>query len=86
MSFADESFDVILTNMCLHNIYNKEGRKTACKEISRILKNGGTAIVADWRHVREYKSNFDEFGLHTKLLPANYLTTFPAVGMVLVKK
>jgi len=86
MSFADESFDVILTNMCLHNIYNKEGRKTACKEISRVLKNGGTAIVADWRHVREYKSNFDEFGLHTKLLPANYLTTFPAVGMVLVKK
>jgi arsenite methyltransferase len=86
MSFADESFDVVLTNMCLHNIYNKEGRKIACKEISRVLKNGGTAIVADWRHVSEYKQNFDEFGLSTKLLPANYLTTFPAVGMVLVKK
>ncbi|SDS05418.1 Methyltransferase domain-containing protein [Mucilaginibacter mallensis] len=86
MSFADESFDVILTNMCLHNIYNKEGRKIACAEISRVLKKGGTAIVADWRHVREYKRNFDEFGLSTKLLPANYLTTFPAVGMVMVKK
>jgi arsenite methyltransferase len=86
MSFADESFDVILTNMCLHNIYNVEGRRIACEEIGRVLKKGGIAIVADWRHVREYKHNFDELGLSTKLLPANYLTTFPAVGMVMVKK
>jgi arsenite methyltransferase len=86
MSFADESFDVILTNMCLHNIYNVEGRRIACEEIGRVLKKGGIAIVADWRHVREYKRNFDELGLSTKLLPANYLTTFPAVGMVMVKK
>jgi len=86
MSFADESFDVILTNMCLHNIYNKQGRKTACKEIGRVLKTGGTAIIADFRHVREYKRNFDELGLAATRLSANYLTTFPAVGIVIVKK
>ena len=38
MSFADDYFDVILTNMCLHNIYNAPGRKKACQEISRVLK------------------------------------------------
>jgi len=86
MSFADESFDIILSNMCLHNIYDKPGRKQACEEINRVLKKGGTAIIADWRHVNEYRYNFYEFGLTTKLLPANYLTTFPAVGMVMVKK
>ncbi len=86
MSFADDTFDVILTNMCLHNIYDKEGRKTACGEISRVLKPGGTAIIADFRHMKEYKSNFDGLNLQTTLLPASYLTTFPAVGILLVKK
>jgi len=86
MSFADEAFDVILTNMCLHNIYNKEGRKTACQEIGRVLKTGGTALIADFRHVKEYKANFDKLGLNAQRLPANYLTTFPAISIVVVKK
>lgn len=86
MSFADDTFDVILTNMCIHNIYNVEGRKTACKEIGRVLKAGGTAVVSDWRHVKEYNRNFMELGLQTQLLPAQYLTTFPAITTVIVKK
>jgi arsenite methyltransferase len=86
MSFADETFDVILSNMCIHNIYNKEGRMDACREIDRVLKKGGQAIIADFRHMHEYKKNFDQLGLENKLLPANYLTTFPAVGILVVKK
>jgi arsenite methyltransferase len=57
LSFPAGTFDVIVTNMCIHNIYNKEGRKKACAEIGRVLKVGGTAIVCDFRHVREYKDN-----------------------------
>lgn len=86
MSFADNTFDAIFTNMCLHNIYNKEGRQTACAEIKRVLKPGCPAIIADFRHMKEYKNNFDQLGLQTKLLPANYLTTFPAVGILVAKK
>jgi arsenite methyltransferase len=86
MSFADGTFDVILTNMCIHNIYNTEGRKKACSEIGRVLKKGGTAIVADFRHVKQYKTNFEELGLNATYIPGNYLKTFPAVSMVVVKK
>jgi len=87
MGFADNTFDVILTNMCIHNIYNTEGRFKACQEIARTLKPGGKAIIADFRHMREYKKNFDAIGgLQTQLLPANYLTTFPAVGILIVIK
>ena len=86
MSFADKSFDVILSNMCIHNIYSAEGRKSACAEIGRVLKDGGTAIISDWRHVKEYNRNFKELNLETQLLPANYFTTFPAVSTVIVKK
>ncbi|MBC7401048.1 MAG: class I SAM-dependent methyltransferase [Mucilaginibacter sp.] len=86
MSFADDTFDAIFTNMCLHNIYDKEGRKTACAEIKRVLKPGGTAVIADFRNMKEYKASFEEIGMQTTLLPANYLTTFPAAGILIVKK
>jgi ubiquinone/menaquinone biosynthesis C-methylase UbiE len=86
MNFADNSFDVILTNMVIHNIYDKAGRKKACEEIVRVLKPGGKGIIADFRHVSEYKKNFDEIGVKTEHLQANYLTTFPAVGMVVITK
>lgn len=86
MSFADNTFDVIVSNMCIHNIYDAEGRNTACKEIARVLKVDGTAIISDWRHVKQYNVNFKELGLQTKLLPAQYLTTFPAISTVIVKK
>jgi len=87
MSFADNFFDVIVTNMVIHNIYIKPGRKKACEEIVRVLKPGGTALVADFRHMREYENNFKEIeGVKTKLLPANYLTTFPAVSILIVTK
>lgn len=86
MSFGDNSFDVVLTNQCLHNIYNKDGRNTACKEIARVLKPGGTAILSDYRHVKEYQSNFERMGMVTTYYSGNFLTTFPAVSILVVKK
>jgi len=86
MSFADESFDVVISNLCLHNIYNSEDRKKACDEISRVLRKGGTAIISDFKHMKEYKNNFVEAGLQTELLPATYLFTFPPLAVLRVNK
>jgi arsenite methyltransferase len=86
MSFTNESFDIILTNLCLHNIYDKEGRHTACLEIARVLKNGGTAVISDFRHVKEYKENFDILGFDTKLFMPNFFTTFPPLKILIVIK
>lgn len=86
MSFADESFDVVLSNLCIHNIYNNEGRNTACQEIARVLKKGGTAVISDFRHTRQYKKNFDRLGLQAKLLWPNYLSTFPPLRILIVQK
>jgi len=86
MSFADNTFDVILTNMTLHNIYDKPGRQKACTEIARVLKPGGVAVIADFRHAKEYKSNFDELGTQNTLYRADYFRTFPAVSVLVVKK
>lgn len=86
MSFSNDFFDIILTNLCLHNIYDKAGRHTACLEIARVLKTGGTAIISDFRHVKEYKENFDILGFDTKLLAPNFFTTFPPLQILIVIK
>lgn len=85
MSFSDDTFDVVISNLCLHNIYNKEDRKKACNEISRVLKKGGTAIISDFKHVKEYKDNFDNAGLITELSPASF-TTYPQLDILKIKK
>lgn len=85
MSFADQAFDIIVSNLCLHNIYDAEGRRKACLEIARVLKPGGVIIISDFRHMKEYRHNFDSLGLKTEKLPA-YLTTFPPLGILKVVK
>src|SRR5438045_1973558 len=40
-SFPDASFDVVLSNLCLHNIPERDGRAAACREIVRVLAPGG---------------------------------------------
>lgn len=86
MSFADQTFDIVISNLCLHNIYNAEDRKKACNEISRVLKKGGTAIISDFRHMKEYKNNFTIAGLQTELFAASYFTTFPPLAILKINK
>jgi arsenite methyltransferase len=61
--FADQTFDYVLSNLCLHNIDAPEGRQSACREIVRVLKPGGTALVADFMHTKEYAATFRLLGL-----------------------
>jgi SAM-dependent methyltransferase len=86
MSFSDNTFDVVISNLCLHNIYNIEGRKKACYEISRVLKKGGIGIISDFKHLKEYRNNFEQSGLQTEIIPASYFTTFPPLPILKIKK
>ena len=65
MPFPDGSFDCVLSNLCLHNIANPEGRTAACREIARVLKPGGVALISDFIHTDEYVKAFRERGLET---------------------
>lgn len=62
MPFADASFDVVVSNLCLHNIYDKTARKTAVAEIARVLKPGGVAVLADYRHTGQYARQLEHLG------------------------
>jgi len=38
--FADNNFDYVLSNLCIHNIGSQRGRSVVCREIIRVLKPG----------------------------------------------
>jgi ubiquinone/menaquinone biosynthesis C-methylase UbiE len=86
MSFSDGSFDVVLSNLCLHNIYQQEGRVRACREIARVLKPGGVAVISDYKHVREYAEQFTKAGLTVQLFPLDWTGTFPPLRILTARK
>jgi SAM-dependent methyltransferase len=86
MPFPDDTFDVILSNLCLHNIYDKPTRVQACREIARVLKPGGVAIISDYKLTREYQRTLRAAGLQVERKKPNLLTTFPALTIVVARK
>ena len=86
MSFPDATFDVVLSNLCLHNIYDKATREMACAEIARVLKPGGVAIISDYKLTRAYAETFRQSGLTVERKPADWLRTFPPLAIVLANK
>lgn len=65
MPLADNTFDYVLSNLCIHNIPSKQGREKACKEIVRVLKPGGIALISDFKNTKEYSAEFAKHGLET---------------------
>ncbi|MGZ4856368.1 MAG: class I SAM-dependent methyltransferase [Candidatus Angelobacter sp.] len=85
LSFPDASFDVVLSNLCLHNIPDAEGRAQACREIARVLKPGGTALISDFINTGSYKKMLAASGLKVSRTRWNLLT-FPQLRVVRAEK
>lgn len=85
-NFSDEFFDVIISNLCLHNIYNKNERNQACREIFRLLKPGGVAIISDFKHNGEYQKVFEQLGMKVEKKGPYFLSTFPPLTITRATK
>jgi arsenite methyltransferase len=85
LSFPDASFDVVLSNLCIHNIPGAEERAQACREIARVLKPGGVALISDFILTGFYQDVFANAGLKTSRTGLDFLT-FPQLRTVRVEK
>jgi arsenite methyltransferase len=54
LPFAGESFDVVVSSLAIHNISGAGERAKALHEAARVLKRGGTLMIADIGHIRVY--------------------------------
>jgi len=85
LSFPDATFDVVLSNLCIHNIPDAGGRVQACREIARVLKPGGTALISDLANTGTYQKTFAACGLKVSRTGFNLLT-FPWLRVVRAEK
>jgi arsenite methyltransferase len=86
MTFPDAAFDVIVSNLCLHNIYDRGTRRRALAQIVRVLKPGGVAILSDYKHTAEYAEQLRQAGFQVERRWGNPLNTFPPLRIVVAGK
>jgi arsenite methyltransferase len=82
LPFDNASFDVVLSSMALHNIYNAGERQTAVCEIARVLKSGGRVLILDVRHTTQYAATLRDAGLDARCVQGifSYLLTVITFG------
>lgn len=86
MKFSDGTFDVVLSNLCIHNIPTREGRDQACREIVRVLKPGGRAIISDFKNTANYVAAFRATGATASRGGLDFLHTYPPLRIIEVVK
>ena len=63
MPFPAGSFDVVVSNVAIHNVYDRDGRDKTMGEIARVLKPGGRVVIHDIRYVGDYAASLARHGL-----------------------
>ncbi len=85
MPFADASFDVVVSNLCLHNIYDRATRQRALEQIARVLKPGGVALLSDYKNTREYAASLTALGFTVDRRWGS-MTAFPPLRVVVARR
>jgi arsenite methyltransferase len=86
MPFADASFDLVVSNLCLHNIYDRATRRQAIVQIARVLKPGGAAMLSDYKLTGEYSKQLQELGFAVEKRRGSFITTFPPLTVIIGRK
>jgi arsenite methyltransferase len=62
LPLADESVDVIVSSLAIHNIPGSAGRRLALDEAVRVLRPGGRLAIADLWETRRHAERLRELG------------------------
>ena len=64
LPFEDNSFDVVLSSLAIHNISGRAGREKAIREAVRVLRPGGRLVIADIRATRQHQAQLAKLGMN----------------------
>jgi ubiquinone/menaquinone biosynthesis C-methylase UbiE len=72
LPYPDESFDLIVSSLAIHNIHPAPGRLRALDEALRVLRPGGRLVIADINAAPAYRAHLVGRGLSTTLRPLGW--------------
>lgn len=85
LSFDDATFDVVVSMLCIHNIDDEPGRAKALDEMVRVLRPGGTILIADLAGIDSYATHLRGLGLEVETTGVAR-GTFPFQRMLVARK
>lgn len=86
MPFPDESFDIIVSSLAIHNLKNSDERKKALTEIARVAKKDCKIAILDLANIDNYADVLSSKGFHIEKITKNQLQIFPPVKVLYAKK
>lgn len=63
LPFEADSFDLIVSNIAIHNVKGRQGREKAIEEAVRVLRPGGRLMLADLWATGLYRAHLEKLGL-----------------------
>jgi arsenite methyltransferase len=85
MSFADQTFDRVVSMLCIHNIADKDGQDQALYEMVRVCKDDGWIVISDLANTQRYADLLKKVGL-VVAITGLYVDTFPLQRIVIAQK
>jgi arsenite methyltransferase len=86
MPFDEQTFDVVVSGMALHNIPGAGGRAAAIGEIVRVLKPGGRVAILDFCNTEQYAAALAAAGFGDVHRSQRRFGMYPPVRVVTATK
>jgi SAM-dependent methyltransferase len=86
LPFGDDSIDVVVSSLAIHNLPKRTDRRRAVDEIVRVLKPGGHLALVDIARTREYARDLRRAGLRAVHRSGRSYWVYPPVRIVTATK
>lgn len=78
----DNSYDVVVSSLAMHNIAGEQEREKALSEVVRVLKRGGRFVITDVFYGEQYQDFFSKHGMISVAEPKNYYSYCPPLTII----